>query len=714
MKQEVIQKTVERGGNFTEKAFTIKADAKMFNLLSDKIYADKTGAVIRELASNAKDAHTVAGKENIPFDIHVPNEMYPHFSVRDYGKGLTHTEMFDIYTTYSESTKNSSNREIGAFGVGAKSPFAYTDNFTIVSRIEQFKRTYTAYIGEEGIPVLALINEEPNDEPSGLEVIVPIKQYDFNVFQLKVFSVLQYFTPLPNIKGLAPERVAFDSHEYLIRGTNWGLRTKRFGGPRVIQGGVFYPVNFNSVYKQDIPDCVSSLINSPIDFYFDMFDDNNERGNLDVALSREALSYDAYTCEQLKKTLVSTQNEIVDKMVKDLDALPTFWEACKQFTALFRSFGSILPHNLKWKNGKALDVQFNFKQSLTITTHITIKVFANRRGHRTGKYLSNEVRGEYSNSHFFLNNSSKGAGIRIKEHAKKQPGELYLISLDSNSDEAKRAYDELIDLLGNPPIKNVDELPLPVVTQTTKVRVVNQPGTINCYQRNGRMRVTKRDMWNSVSVDIKDGGYYVELDRFGVAIKDSGSTANIDDLVQLMSRLNLIKPNITVYGVGPRVLKQLKKEKHWVNLVELAQRSCEDPSAKKMIYTKMVYDQLRAQSLPLLKLFLRLGLVEKQKSFKQFSVDIKDENVKEFFTSLSQEHQYNYDTISYWSRLGNTVQAKTDSKENIYKVGKSKVDFYQKLWDNIIIKYPILKYLDFEQMINENFDNDFIQFINGD
>ena len=113
--------------------FRIRNSAKAFNILSSGLYANKIKAVIRELSCNAVDSHIAAGKTDTPFDIHLPNSLEPWFSIRDYGIGLNHDQVTNLYTTYFESTKTDSNEFIGALGLGSKSPFSYTENFTVTA-----------------------------------------------------------------------------------------------------------------------------------------------------------------------------------------------------------------------------------------------------------------------------------------------------------------------------------------------------------------------------------------------------------------------------------------------------------------------------------------------------------------------------------------------------------------------------------------------------
>lgn len=164
-----------------EKSFKIAANAEMFKLLSDNIYSNKIGAVIRETACNAFDAHVDAGLDT-PFEVYLPCIENPEFKIRDFGFGLDEYGM-DIFTTYGDSTKTRSNASIGAFGIGAKSPFAYTNTFSVVSICKGIKRSYIMYLAEDGCPKPSKIGEEPTDEPSGLAISFSVEPDDFSRFR---------------------------------------------------------------------------------------------------------------------------------------------------------------------------------------------------------------------------------------------------------------------------------------------------------------------------------------------------------------------------------------------------------------------------------------------------------------------------------------------------------------------------------------------------
>jgi HSP90 family molecular chaperone len=82
---------VEQSGTINTAAFRIDREetAHILGLLSSKLYSNKIQTAIRELCSNAWDAHVAAGNENIPFEVHLPNSLSPEFKVRDFGISMT-------------------------------------------------------------------------------------------------------------------------------------------------------------------------------------------------------------------------------------------------------------------------------------------------------------------------------------------------------------------------------------------------------------------------------------------------------------------------------------------------------------------------------------------------------------------------------------------------------------------------------------------------
>lgn len=112
--------------SMAETKFGIEITGKAFDLLTGGIYKNKIAAIVREISANAYDSHVSAGKSDVPFKVVLPNEFNPYFEVEDYGVGLDDEQIRNVYTVLFRSTKQDSNFDIGAFGLGSKTPITYT------------------------------------------------------------------------------------------------------------------------------------------------------------------------------------------------------------------------------------------------------------------------------------------------------------------------------------------------------------------------------------------------------------------------------------------------------------------------------------------------------------------------------------------------------------------------------------------------------------
>ena len=191
------KRDVQVNGDFKTSGFKIQASAKAFEILSSNIYTNKVRAVIREYNCNAYDAHVAAGNEE-PWDVHLPTRLEPHFSVRDYGTGLSDEQVREIFTTYFHSTKTHTNDFVGALGLGSKSAFSLVDSFSVVSYYNGTKNDYSCYRDEYGEPQVALLCSSDTDEPNGIEVRMTVNGREYE-FEREAVEVFKYFDKLPNI-----------------------------------------------------------------------------------------------------------------------------------------------------------------------------------------------------------------------------------------------------------------------------------------------------------------------------------------------------------------------------------------------------------------------------------------------------------------------------------------------------------------------------------
>lgn len=315
---EVIQ-----GGIAETTNFTIVADGKMFRLLSDTLYQNKIGSMVREVSCNALDAHVAAGKADVPFIIHAPNKLEPWFSVIDQGIGLSHDEVVNVFTAFGKSTKTDSNTQVGAFGFGSKTPFAYTNTFTVISIKDGIRNCYAAVVGPDNMPTMNLMDSTETQEGNGVEITIAVETYDYYEFYNEIAAQLRYFKVKPIIKGssitftdpLANVVEQFDDSTYF----------RKSGHIEVVQGGIAYPVDISQISKGvEKHSALEKFIHgavyncAPV-FFFDI-------GQIAVTPSREAISYDAATIKNILDRMEKVRVGLFDRINAKMLAIPTIWE----------------------------------------------------------------------------------------------------------------------------------------------------------------------------------------------------------------------------------------------------------------------------------------------------------------------------------------------------------------------------------------------------
>lgn len=309
-------------GTTTE--FRIKASAKAFGILSSGLYRNKIRAIIRELSCNAVDSHVASGNQKTPFDVHLPNSLEPWFSIRDYGTGLSHEQVINIYTTYFESSKTDSNDYIGALGLGSKTPFSYTDNFTLTTIKDGRRGIYTALITDQGLPGIALMMEEQSTDPAGVEIKFSVNdRYDFNKFIEEARNVYTYFKLRPVVSGGSHGFTFIDmdySDKDIIPGvhvTKNHRSTYTTGSSVAVMGNIAYPI--------EIPDSdkslgdLSHMLLSRLEIHFGI-------GELDFQASREGLSYIPSTIAAIKRKLEATNVQLAIRLADEANKITNLWE----------------------------------------------------------------------------------------------------------------------------------------------------------------------------------------------------------------------------------------------------------------------------------------------------------------------------------------------------------------------------------------------------
>ena len=153
-------------------------------LMFSQVYSASGESVLREYANNGRDSHLAAGQER-PIEVTLPTDMNPHLIVRDRGLGLSCAGVLDTFT-YGGSTKRDSDRFTGHFGIGSKSAFTLTSQFSVTAVKDGRRTVVLVSLDEDGEPSIEtlsgtdpssgddILSSDPTDEPNGVTVSIPV------------------------------------------------------------------------------------------------------------------------------------------------------------------------------------------------------------------------------------------------------------------------------------------------------------------------------------------------------------------------------------------------------------------------------------------------------------------------------------------------------------------------------------------------------------
>ena len=523
MKLHTETTTLEQIGNVTEaQGFKMRSSRKAFKILSD-LYSDKPLAIVRELGCNAHDSHVQAGKADVPFHIHAPNALEPWITIQDFGTGISHEDITNIYAVYFESTKTNTNDEIGCLGLGSKSPFCYTDNFTITSNFDGVKRIYNAYFNETTMPTIALMSTEDTTEGNGIKIQIPVKPEDFQNFYNAIKKSFRFFDVRPTISGGS---VVWDDEKPVLSGNDW-MVYKSFGYNEAfaIMGGVPYPLDCYKLNEKNR----NIVQRSGLVLKFNI-------GELDIVPSREGLSYDAPTIKALNDKMEKVVEDIKATITTTLASQPDVYEAIMMYKHLENKFlflGNQI-QNLKWNN---IEISNPIKLIWDLFIQNKMEKDSN---HVTNISKSNWGRSQYNtgttpsfkeNALWYVNNLKKGAVARAKQFVK------------DNSDKEVCLYSEdakkvLIDF-GFPAslFHNASDL-LPV----QKAKAISKTTTPVTDYTIYKIGCTWKQSWESEKMDINNPiKFYIEKGKdWNLDIKLDG-LHTIYDKGRLLTLLNHLR-----------------------------------------------------------------------------------------------------------------------------------------------------------------------------
>ena len=183
----------------TVQKIVIDQSVKTFLTVVTNIYTNQILAVVRELLSNAIDAHaeykTIFGKnpeQKIIIDVATDEYETPYLIIRDFGIGMDRDRINNIYCKIGTSSKTGTNDEMGMMGIGSKSPFCIASNFDLIVYKDGLKKIYNVFLDASDGMGLKEIYSAKTSLPNGVEYNIPVQKNIVDTLMREVLYMVQF------------------------------------------------------------------------------------------------------------------------------------------------------------------------------------------------------------------------------------------------------------------------------------------------------------------------------------------------------------------------------------------------------------------------------------------------------------------------------------------------------------------------------------------
>lgn len=527
-------------------------------ILSQTLYSRPIEAVLRELGTNAADAHIDAGTPDRPFEVSLPTLESPTLKVRDYGLGIHPDNVPTIFATYFKSTKNDSNEFNGCFGLGSKSPLAISDQFMIEIWYEGNYYVWNIYKNDNGIPCIPDNKPfviSPSTEPSGVQITVPIS--DSTDFLNYARTVYQYFKVIPIVKkGNTPVTICQPDLEnyhdlYFFKKYSYNNQC------HVLMGNVLYPINMEI---RDLA-CFENLCfgNKSVIIPF-------QNGGVQFSANREALEYNKKTIAVLKRKYDEIVKFEISKIQEIIDKEPNAFRAYETFHRIANK--NIVEIGSIQYQGKPLSQYFNGCSNYAISlwkteTEITNDdwVFCSPKG---GSKKSENHNSIYLSYHaipitiFYNDEKLKKPSTRINSAGKTN---CHIINDKIDIDKwCELNFFDKKDIL---PISSIKK---PVVERTYQYKK-----TAGVFRIAGGTH--KTNFWKSID-NVPDSAYYIEKSDCEMVL--NGELVFNKEWSNF-ARLDVFPTDLPILGVSRSYLKRYQ---HWKKLEDVVKATLEEKKAE--------------------------------------------------------------------------------------------------------------------------------------
>jgi hypothetical protein len=689
--------------------FGIGDPSVIIEILRNRLYSNPIQTLVQEYICNARDAHREAGKESTPIQVELPSKSNLVFSVRDFGCGLSPDQVKNIFVNYGTSTKRKSDKMTGGFGIGAKSAWAYTDNFTVKAVFGGYERHYVAHIGTKNNGVLDKVYENKTDKPNQTTIEIAVRAEDCNAFIAAALRATMFWSVRPELTGRGQEFSDWNYNEGVLSGPNWYYHMKP--SKKIFELEYYNVGDLNEQFEtgrsywntgivllvDEIPyriekqfeDCFSNLFSVVNTDHVLCVRVGN--GDCEVSASREKISDSAESKKRIKTVLDSLSEKIRNELKRIHREVKTFGE-----------FKAFCLENNKWMESR-FSSGFSFKgwsvsgQYLKTANGLTGQIKYDE--FHNEKQRSRKVKGA---GRTILRQSSDlsidGSGIPFDcVHFYYLDGEFSPLQV---KDRIRAVFTEdqessFILFTENKNLEEFNVKPLSSIIVKTKTRISKPKETNRCsiqvyspdYSYYRSMKDNFYKLKFSKEDPLRDGKTYV------YHVNSGGEYPRYYDVANELKRYSDI-----LFCVVEK--KDEEKLKNLPNFVSEQKFFSDFSSYLKgtNLYRDFISEKIASE----IRSVVAEGVLEILK--KSFS-KIDDPEFKHFFTINSKYLlKHSYRNFSWMERLA------LNSSEEITEARKNTERFLQ----NILKKYPLLKVIS-ESRSTEltQVENDLIFYINS-
>lgn len=291
----------------------------VIQLLRQDLYSRPIDACVREIASNSRDAN-IENEVLSPIEITISKNPYlenqTSISFIDEGIGISPKRMKETYLNYGASTKRDDDNQTGMWGLGCKSPHAYSQIFCIETISCGKKYVYLSIVQDGNKGKMIKLSETDTNEHSGTKVTIPIKPDDVCDFEQAAIASTFFWSPRPIYKNFTSfrevneYRKVFENERFMIvseEKRNRSINFVRNSRVAVLLDGIPYEIDNTVKNVEDINYLLRYNNENTLVFI------KAKVGEVTISPNRETLQYN----EKTVKVLLEGIKDITDVIEKD-------------------------------------------------------------------------------------------------------------------------------------------------------------------------------------------------------------------------------------------------------------------------------------------------------------------------------------------------------------------------------------------------------------